>query len=360
MQITHPRRGQRKVRSIAILSGLGIAALMLAGCSSPKNSPKSGDSVAAPSGTVIAYNSPDAWANFKLVRADFLKQSGITVPQDTKNSGQAVAALQAETSAPRADVGYWGITYGLGAQKLGAITPYKPAHFGDIDPNLVEKDGYWTSIHYGSVAFLVNKTALGSKPVPKTWTDLLNPTYKGMVFYADPNAAAIGYYTAAAINAAFGGTPGDWTPALDYLKKLAANGAVHPTNTTPSKIASGEYAILIDADFNGYIQKYKNNAPVETVIPSEGTVKVPYAVALVKGGPNPAAAKAWIDFLLSDVGQQDFAKGYIHPVRGTIPADIQKQMVPDAQYVAATKTVDYAALASAHDAFIKLFQNQIK
>jgi putative spermidine/putrescine transport system substrate-binding protein len=358
--ITTSHRRRAGSRSIVALSGLGIAALLLAGCSNPSDSSKSGDTGAAPSGTVIAYNSPDAWANFKQVRADFLKKTGITVPQDTKNSGQALAALQAEASNPQADVAYWGITYGLDAQKANLITPYKPAHFGDIDPSLVEKNGYWTSIHYGSIAFLVNTTALGSKPVPKTWTDLLNPTYKGMVFYADPNAAAIGYYTAAAINAAFGGTPTNWTPALDYLKKLSANGAVHPNNTTPSKIASGEYAILIDADFNGYIQKYDNNAPVETVIPTEGTVRVPYAVALVKGGPNPTAAKAWIDFLLSDTGQQDFAKAYIHPVRGEIPADIQKKMVPEAQYKAATKTVDFAALATVHDAFIKLYQDQIK
>lgn len=308
---------------------------------------------------VIAYNSPNAWANFQAVREAFAADSGITVPEDTKNSGQALAAIVAEESNPQADIGYWGVTFGIDAKEQGLLEPYTSDLAADIDPSLVDPDGAWTSVHYGSVAFLVNTDALGDTPVPRTWDDLLKPEYEGQVFYANPSAAAIGYFTAAAVNAAYGGDADDWEPALEYFEKLKANGASAPDNTTPSKIASGEYAILIDADFNGYIQKYTNDAPVETVIPEQSTVRVPYSVGVVADGPNPDGAKKWIDFLLSDAGQQKFAEAYIHPVRGEIPADVEEKMVPRAEYDAATKDVDYVALAAAHDAFIDEYRQRV-
>ena len=348
----HRRTTRSRLLAVAVA---GVVAALAAGCGTSTQSTGGGDSSG---GTVIAYNAPDAWANYKEVRTAFIKQSGINVPSDTKNSGQALAAIQAEKGHPQGDTGYWGITFGVQAAQEGLLQAYKPAGWDDVNPSLKDPDGMWTTIHYGVVAFLVNTDALGDVPAPKSWADLLKPEYKGKVFYADPGAAAIGYFTAAAVNAAQGGSEENWQPALDYFKKLAQNGAKHPVNTTPSKIASGEYPILIDADFNGYIQKYNSNAPVETVIPSDGTVRVPYSVGLVKNDPNPDGARKWIDFLLSDQGQQLFAKAYVHPVRGEMPAEVQAKMAPESAY-AVTKDVDFAKLAAQHDGFIAKYKAQI-
>ena len=51
----------------------------------------------------------------------------------------------------------------------------------------------------------MNKDALGGKPVPACWKDLLKPDYKGMVGYLDPSSAAVGYVGAVAVNQALGG-----------------------------------------------------------------------------------------------------------------------------------------------------------
>ncbi|WLP92530.1 extracellular solute-binding protein [Gordonia sp. NB41Y] len=343
-------RVARRVRMIGALGASVLAALAFTGCSSAVG----GQSDEAASATVIQYNCPDQWANFPAVRAAFADESGITVPSDVKNSGQSLSALAAQRDHPQADVAYWGSNFGITAYDQGLTTPYSPAGSAEIPADLKSKDGSWTAVHYGVVAMLVNKKALGGLPVPQTWDDLLKPEYKDKVFYADPGKAAIGYYTAAAINLAKGGTTSDWQPAIDYFGKLKANGAQAPVNTTPAKAASGEYPILIDADFNGYAQKYDNGADLDVVIPSDGTVKVSYAVSLVKDGPNPAGAKKWMDFLLSDTGQQLFAKFYVHPVRGTMPADIAARMAPQSDYDKA-RTVDIGALAAAQDGFVTAY-----
>lgn len=327
-----------------------LAVLSAAGCSSVVG----GQSDQSTAATVVQYNSPDEWANFKDVRAAFAKETGITVPNDVKNSGQTLSALSEQKSHPQADVAYWGSTFGVAADKQGLIEPYAPAGSDEVPADLKAADHSWTVAHYGVVAMLVNKKALGGLPAPRSWDDLLKPEYKDKVFYADPGKAAIGYYTAAAVNLAKGGSVTDWQPALEYFAKLKANGAQAPVNTTPAKAGSGEYPILIDADFNGYAQKYDQNADLDVVIPSDGTVKVSYAVSLVKNGPNPDGAKKWMDFLLSDAGQQLFAQFYVHPVRGSMPESIASRMAPDEEYRAA-RAVDITELAAAQDGFVKAY-----
>jgi putative spermidine/putrescine transport system substrate-binding protein len=308
--------------------------------------------------TVVQYNSADAWANYKAIRAAFKEDSGITVPADIKNSGQAMTAIEEQKAHPLADVGYWGVTFGITAAKKGLVDNYQPAVANDVPADLKAADGSWVAVHYGVVAMLVNTKALGGAPVPTSWADLLKPAYKDKVFYADPASAAIGYSTAIAVNVANGGTEDNWAPGIKYFQDLKKNGAKAPTNTSPAKVAAGEYPILIDTDFNGYNQKYNNNAPLEVVIPSDGTVKVVYSVALVKNGPNPVGAKKWIDFQLSDKGQQMFAQFFVHPARGEMPADVKSKIAPQSAYDAA-KAVDFPKLAEAQAGFNDLYKKQV-
>lgn len=346
-----------RVRSFGAKGAIALATLAAfstAGCSGVVG----GQSEEAAATTVVQYNSPDEWANFKDIRAAFAAESGITVPNDVKNSGQALSALAEQKAHPQADVGYWGSTFGPSAAEQGLVEPYAPAGSEDVPADLKAADGSWTAAHYGVVAMLVNKKALGDLPVPQTWDDLLKPEYKDKVFYADPGKAAIGYYTAAAVNMAKGGSATNWQPALDYFATMKENGAQAPVNTTPAKAGSGEYPILIDADFNGYAQKYNHGADIEVVIPADGTVKVSYAVSLVKNGPNPEGAKKWMDFLFSDTGQQLFAEFYVHPVRGEMPEHIRAQIAPESAYDAAFD-VDIAELAAVQGDFVQSYTDAI-
>ena len=64
----------------------------------------------------------------------------------------------------------------------------------------------------------------------------------------------------------------------------------------------------------------KNSAsPLTIVYPEDGTVAVPDGVALVRGAKNEEAAKAFIDFVLSETVQSYIVQNWM---RGSVRTDI--------------------------------------
>ena len=301
--------------------------------------------------TAICYNCPPEWADWASQLKAIKAKTGITVPPDNKNSGQALAQLVAEKAAPVADVTYMGVTFAIQAQKDGVVTGYKPAAFSDIPDNLKDPQGNWFTIHTGTLGFMVNVDALKGKPVPKSWADLLKPEYKGLIGYLDPSSAFVGYVGAVAVNQARGGTLENFTPGIDYFKALQKNEPIVPKQTSYARVLSGEIAILLDYDFNAYRAKHKDKANVQFVIPAEGTVVVPYVMSLVANGPQAANGKKVLDFVLSDEGQAIWANAYLRPIRAVpMPADVQSRFLPASEYARA-KAVDYSRMAAVQKAF---------
>ena len=299
----------------------------------------------------ICYNCPPEWADWGTQIKAIKAKTGVTVPPDNKNSGQSLAQLVAEKASPVADMTYLGVTSAYQAMKEGVVQPYKPAQWNDIPAGLKDPAGNWFAIHSGTMGFMVNVDALGGKPVPKSWADLLKPDYKGLIGYLDPASAFVGYVGAVAVNQARGGTLDNFGPGIEYFKALQKNDPIVPKQTAYARVLSGEIAILLDYDFNAYRAKYKDKANVQFVIPAEGTLVVPYVMSMVNKAPHSAEAKKALDFVLSDEGQTIWANAYLRPVRNiTMPKDVQARFLPAADYARA-KTIDYGKMADVQKAF---------
>ena len=288
------------------------------------------------------------------------EKTGVTVPADNKNSGQSLAQLVAEKAAPVADVTYLGVTFGIQAKKEGVVTPYKPAAWNEIPEGLKDPDGAWFTIHSGTLGLMVNVDALKGKPVPKAWTDLLKPEYKGLIGYLDPPSAFVGYVGAVAINQSLGGSLDNFTPVINYFRELKKNDPIVPKQTSYARVLSGEIPILLDYDFNAYRAKYKDRANVAFVIPLEGSVVVPYVMSLVNKGPNQANGKKVLDFVLSPEGQAIWANAYLRPVRASaISKEAAARFLPAAEYARA-RTVDYGKMAEAQKGFSDRYIREVQ
>jgi len=310
--------------------------------------------------TVISYNTPEQWANWGTVLEHFSESSGITAPNDPKNSGQALAALQAEAGAPAADVAYFGLVFGMQAKTKGLVAPFESQSLDAVPADLKASDGSWFTVHQGAIAFLVNTDALGDTPVPKCWKDLTSAQYKDKVGFLDPKTAAVGYSVMAAANLGLGGSFDNWSPGLEWAGKLKQNGLSLPAQTATSAVQQGEIPILIDADFNGYKLANTDDAPIKVVLPCEGSISVPYVMSLVKNGPHQEAGRKLLEYALSDEAQRLFAESYLRPVRDVeVPDDVAKAMLPKADYDKLVKTPDFAAMDKAQAGFLKRWNAEV-
>jgi putative spermidine/putrescine transport system substrate-binding protein len=299
----------------------------------------------------ICYNCPPEWADWAKEIKAIKDKTGVTVPPDNKNSGQSLSQLVAEKASPVADMVYYGVTFGIQAKKEGVTAAYKPAFWNEIPEGLKDADGHWFTVHSGTLGFMVNVDALKGKPIPKSWADLLKPEYKGLIGYLDPASAFVGYVGAVAANNARGGSLDNFTPGIDYFKALRKNEPIVPKQTSYARVLSGEIAILLDYDFNAYRAKYKDKAPVEFVIPAEGTLIVPYVMSLTANAPDAANAKKALDFIMSNEGQAIWANAYLRPVRASaMSKEAQSHFLPASEYARA-RTVDYAKMAAVQRSF---------
>jgi putative spermidine/putrescine transport system substrate-binding protein len=329
-----------------------VLALLALSLIAPLQSAKAAD--------VICYNCPPEWADWasmlKAIKADL----NYDIPHDNKNSGQALAQILAEKANPVGDIGYFGVTFGMKAKAQDALEPYKPANWDQVPAGLKDADGYWTTIHSGTLGLFVNKDALGGKPVPACWKDLLKSDYKGMVGYLDPSSAAVGYVGAVAINIALGGSDKNFDPAINFFKELRKNDPIVPKQTSYARVVSGEMPILLDYDFNAYRAKYSEKGNFEFVIPCEGSVVFPYVVGLVKNAPDKDKAKKVMDYLLSDKGQAIWTNAYLRPARPIeLPEAVKKKFLPDSDYARA-KSVDWGQMENMQKGFVDRYLAEVR
>src|SRR5437764_3479099 len=309
---------------------------------------------------VICYNCPPEWADWASMLRAIKADLGYDIPFDNKNSGQTLSQLIAEKNNPVADLAYYGVNFAIKAKAAGVHDPYKPKGWEEVPAGLKDPDGYWTTIHSGTLGLFVNKDALGGKPVPACWKDLLKADYRGMVGYLDPSSAAVGYVGAVAINLALGGSAANFDPAISFFKDLRKNDPIVPKQTSYARVVSGEMPILLDYDFNAYRAKYSEKGNFEFVIPCEGSVVFPYVVGLVKNAPDKDKAKKVLDYLLSDKGQAIWTNAYLRPARPIeLPDAVKSKFLPDSDYARA-KSVDWGEMENVQKAFVDRYLAEVR
>jgi iron(III) transport system substrate-binding protein len=160
-----------------------------------------------------------------------------------------------------------------------------------------------------TTGIIYNKAA---KLQPASWADLVKPEMKGQISMASPL-----YSGAAAIKLGVVTARPDlgWT----FVEGLKANeaAAVRGNGAVLRAVATGEKAYGIIVDFMAYNAKAQGS-PVEFVFPKEGVTAVTEPVAILKTARNMPAAKAFVDYLLSDAGQKlALSQGYL-PARASV------------------------------------------
>ena len=280
---------------------------------------------------VVQYDCIPNYANWGGVTAQYLKETGVRVPPDMKGSSATMAALEQEKANPQADCAYYSAAIGYQAATKGLHAPYKPKGWDAIPVELRDPDGLWWAVHSAHVAIIVNTAALKGKPVPKSFADLLRPEYKGLIAYDDPTIHGTSFTFIYGINQVLGGGP-DMSKGFDYLKALDANILNYPRENSYNDVLRGEIPIWINADGNGLKMKWTDKAPVEVIIPTEGTVVAPLVMAFVKGAPHADEAKKYLDWCLGESAQKTMAESFFRPIMNVNLGELGPKFPPASAY----------------------------
>ena len=267
-------------------------------------------------GACVSFDTGPEWANWKSLFRDFKKRyPGIDLTYNDIGSAPTVVALDKMRRRPQADTAYYFAASALDAVKKDVVAPFKPINFEKLPAIFREAEGRWFAVHTLNIAFLVNRKLV--KDVPTSWADLLKPEYKNSVVYLDPRSTGIGQVIVFAAAYANGGSVEKIAPGTDYFAKLhGAGNVLRVEGTTPyAKFLKGEVPVWIGYENDGLKAKYVDGMgdAAEVVIPKEASVAAPYAISLVKDGPNPNAGKLWLNFIMSAPGQSLFEQGFVRP-----------------------------------------------
>jgi iron(III) transport system substrate-binding protein len=136
-------------------------------------------------------------------------------------------------------------------------------------------------------------------PVPRTWKDLADARYRGLVAYPNPNTSGTGYTMLATLVQIYGERA-----AFDLLKAIHRNVAEYTrSGAAPGQLAGrGEVAVGVTFIHDAVDQVLKG-FPITYGAPSDGTGYEIGGLSLVKATPNRANALAFINWALTPEAQ---------------------------------------------------------
>ena len=278
------------------------------------------------------------WCNGAIVA--FEKQTGIKVAMTMKGSGESIAQINAEKENPKTDVWFGGTgDPHLQAAELGLTLPYQSPLIDQLHPwakRQWEISGQKTvGIYAGALGIGYNPEVLSRKklPVPKCWSDLIRPEFKGEIQMANPNSSGTAY-TAIATLVQLMGEEG----AFDYLKKLHANINAYPrSGTGPIKaVARGETSVSVSFMHDAPTEAL-SGLPAKAVAPCEGTGYEIGSMSIVKGARNLDNAKKFYDWALTADAQKIAAQNK----QFQLPSNKSAPQPPEAPRFADMKLIDY-------------------
>ncbi|MSP49626.1 MAG: extracellular solute-binding protein [Alphaproteobacteria bacterium] len=257
--------------------------------------------------------------------------------------------LLAEFAAgdPRPDVLFIADAVSMERLKAdGRLLPYPGADVSQFPAAAYDRDRTYFGSKLITTGIIVNAKAPFT---PKSWADLLRPEARGQVTLPSPL-----YSGAAAIHmAALAALPGLGPKYYEALSKNGAS-AVRGNGAVVTQVAGGEKMFGFIVEFMA-LNAQKKGSPVSFVFPTEGVSAVTEPVAALKTAKNPAAARAFIDFVLSKEGQElAVAQGYL-PARRDVRPPEGFPGIADVKLIAIDVPAAIAADEANKKAFADLF-----
>ncbi|MCL6596879.1 MAG: extracellular solute-binding protein [Firmicutes bacterium] len=236
----------------------------------------------------------------------FQQRTGIRVELSDMSTGPLLAKVTAERENPQWDVVWFdgnAAMAELDAQHmlLRGYTPPNAARYTALGRSLLPADHAFFPTGVTAAGVIVYNTRLvPPADAPRTWTDLLRPFFRNAVGMNNPAVSGPTYPIVAGILAQMGMAKGE-----RFFLNLKRNGLVVNTTNgiTLQALLDGKIKAAIVQDSAAQAIR-QSGGPVKVVYPPSGVVLLPSDIAIDAKAPDMAAAKEFVNFVLSPYGQR--------------------------------------------------------
>jgi len=179
-------------------------------------------------------------------------------------------------------------------KQKGRLTRYVPQSDTALGPTFraFDKDGYYHATAGGLVVVAYNTAKVKPGDAPKNWPDLLAPQWNRQVAVGHP---------------AFSGFVGTWVLAMrklygwEFFESLERNRPQVGRSIidTTTMLTAGERSVAASSSTSTLHALDKGN-PLAVVHPTDGSLLIVAASAILANAPHPNAARLFMEFLQSE------------------------------------------------------------
>jgi iron(III) transport system substrate-binding protein len=297
-----------------LLASLAAALAAWAGAAAAQGAAETDPAVVAAAqkeGKVVIYSTTDSAAAQALLKEFRARYPGVEVEYDDMNSTEVYNRFVSEAAAGAGSADLlWSSSMDLQIKLAndGYAAEYASPAAAKLPPWAV-----WKNQAYGTtfepIGFAYNKRLLKPEEVPQSHADLAkavkaNPArWTGKLCSYDPERSGIGFML---ITQDQGIDPA-------FKETLAAYGAAQTkvytsTGAMLEKITSGEHLLGFNMIGSYVLAKGKKDPNVGLVMPKDYMLVMSRIAILPKAARHPNAGKLFLDFLLSQSGQEIIAR----------------------------------------------------
>jgi iron(III) transport system substrate-binding protein len=199
-------------------------------------------------------------------------------------------------------------------KREGNLMKYRPRNADGVLPALrdVDPDDFFHITFAGLFMMAHNTNLVSEAEAPKSWTDPLDPKWKGKLAVGHPG---------------FSGAIGVWAVQMrkmygwDYFKKLERNKPLigRSSQDPVTAMNAGERMVGLAVPLGTTLLSISRGNPLRLIYPTEGVLAALSPSGIIANAPHPNAAKLFMEFQLG-TGLSSVVRQFFNPpLRADVP-----------------------------------------
>jgi iron(III) transport system substrate-binding protein len=199
-------------------------------------------------------------------------------------------------------------SYSLELKERGLLHPYI-SPYADRLAFDYDKEGYWYPVRICNMVLAYNPEKVAKNTIPNSLRDFaFDSSVRGLISMGNPLTSGTTMAAVTALRDKYG---------YEYFQGLGNQGVkVESGSVALTKLQTGECKVIMILEESILKVREEDDSKLEVIYPTDGTIIIPSTVMTVadqwNANKNTKLAEAITDWLLSDEGQENIVKGWMH------------------------------------------------